>query len=257
MNFSNVQRIVDSYNEQINSITISGGEPLIHPEIIKIVNFLEQYEFPVNITTNFSEFMKIYNSQIGLRINYWIGIDKILTNIEQMIKQAAFRGYKIFASIPLYDNYLRVLHSLIKISDFFSGILLLIPTPSHGKKYFPLNPEEWFNRMENTFNIIKPHFEKIYYEPGFREKVISDNKRRCQSGNSIVVNPDLLSYPCCLLVQKLKGEKIFQPVTMDDSECYYLSIYDEYLKDSPYEALCPIFVKTLGEKPEGYLTHLH
>ena len=257
MNFLDVQRIINHYNKQINSLTISGGEPLIHPEIIGIVDFLEQFDFPINLTSNFSEFRKIYNRQIGLRINYWIGIDRISTDLEQMITQAAYRGYRIFASVPLYDNYLGVLHSLIKMAYFFSGILLLIPTPSYGKKYVPLNPEEWFKRLENTFNIIKPHFAKIYYEPGFREKVISKSKRRCQSGNAIVINPDLLSYPCCLVVQKLKGEKNIQPVSMNDSDCYYLSIYDEYLKDSPYEALCPIFVKTLGEKPEGYLTHLH
>lgn len=171
-----LQQVIHSCKtKEINKIVISGGEPLLVPNIVEIVDSLSKYGLRVSISTNGTLLTErlLYNlRQAGLS-KFIVGVDcsKIWVDSKKDYSQYSFRIDQILSSLrksgipfelsivflPMIQERLNIVANWIRRHQPLS--ISLIEPQSCGKLSMPSHPDyTWDN---NRLQDVALHFAML------------------------------------------------------------------------------------------------
>lgn len=107
---------------ELHTVTISGGEPTLHPELCQIIEIIKNYGFHVFLLTNGvlidKEYMQrlkkagldsiLFHVDIGQNrpdLPEYPKFDDIKARLGQLVQTASLLGVDVSISLTLYDNY--------------------------------------------------------------------------------------------------------------------------------------------------------
>ena len=253
----NAMFIIEQHNNNLSQITLTGGEPFLYPHVKEILAKVSSLKLKVNINTN-AKFgiEKMISCCDSTSVTFWISYSEYTTVNSCEIEILRSSGHKVFLSVPLIESLDDNLAELKKLTKSSDGILLLIPTPSPNNGITIPGTHAWFHKLAWVIDNLKHYTDCIYYEPGYR-KIIPNTQKRCLAGHDIHVNADGLSYPCCLVVERIPGNSEIVPISIEDDSCPLLFDLDQKASVG-YQGICPLFVRRLGVNGSGgYLDYLY
>ena len=106
LSIDDIKKIMDSaYDLGMKNVRLTGGEPLIHPQILEICKMLsEEYGLKVGINTNCIEIEKLLN----LIENGWI--DRVIVGLD-------FYDNKVSKHSPIGKSSKEILENILKIKN--------------------------------------------------------------------------------------------------------------------------------------------
>lgn len=239
--FDNIKEIFRSI--KVNTVTLTGGEPLIHPDIENIISFVSKKGYHIHLLTNGilltgSTLDVIVKSGAELFVTY----NHPQKNIKKNLKKAFQRGLEINLHHVLTYSSFESLEDICEDIPFAKSILLIYPTDLGSHKLDMYSPDEWFPLLQNALDVISKYNIKTYFEQSFIKKDSKLVKNQpCPTGNDIFIDVNGKAYPCCLLVDILQGEKEVSPIRMGPEKCNFLK--NNFLSTaSEYVRICPIAI---------------
>jgi len=241
---------INNMDGKISQITLTGGETFLYPDLERLLSEIRNANLHLNVNTN----CKIGADSILEKCNnypttFWISFSNysIFTSLD--IIKLRKNNHRVFLSVPLFELNNYEYNKLKNLANESDGVLLIFPTPSPYNEVVSPEYHEWNKRLEKTINLLLESKNTIFYEPGYRMKN-SNNGKRCLSGKDINLHIDGLSYPCCLLVNRINGSKEIRPISINDSGCPIITSIDAIAPEG-YEAECPLLVKEVNSSDRG------
>lgn len=241
LSLKDIKKIMTSV--KVNTVTLTGGEPLVHPQIEEILSFISGAGHHIHLMTNgillkgrTIEFIK--EAKAELFITYNIPNNEILSNLQE------FNKYKQGININHVLTYesLSFFDKVCTDVCFAKNIILLYPTNVGGNNVKMYNPEEWFPLLREAIEISSKYGIKTYFEQAFAKKDSMLGKNPpCATGEDIFIDVDGISYACCLQVNKTNGCREIKPIKHHASRCDFLK-YNKLPHDSEYIRICPIAI---------------
>ena len=213
---------------KIKSISLSGGEPLLWPNLYELVNYYKKNEVTIKLytngaTQNFEEILSRIKKTEMIVIFSLYGSDPLIhdnvTGIEgsfyktlSSMKYTLKRGFKSeIHFVPLSINYkelipLNRLVSEIGINKI--SILRFVPQGrGANRKSLILNKKQNLELKEDILKLRRSGFSIRTGSP--LNFLLIKNQPECTSGiNKLVIAPDLHIYPCDAFKQ-IKSDKLF------------------------------------------------
>jgi MoaA/NifB/PqqE/SkfB family radical SAM enzyme len=227
----------------VGTITLTGGEPLMHPNIKDILEFISEKGNHVHLLTNgimlnSDNLIKLKKANAELFVTY--------NEINRKVSQNLYIANKYELEVNL--QHVLTKESVIFLDDicldikYAKSIILLYPTDL-GKGFVKMyDPVEWFSLLEEAINILKSHGILAYFEQAFAKKESHLAKKQpCPTGKDIFVHVDGKFYPCCLLVEKTRGRDNLLPVKMNPKACNFI-VNNPLPVNSEYIRICPIVI---------------
>ena len=119
LSITDIKKIIDSaYDLGMKNVRLTGGEPLIHPQILEICKMLsEEYGLKVGINTNCIEIEKILN----LIENGWI--DRVIVGLDFYDKSVSKQSLIGKSSKEILENILKIKNKGcdVSISNVYNG----------------------------------------------------------------------------------------------------------------------------------------
>lgn len=238
LSFDKIKEIIE--NNKIELITLTGGEPLMHPEIEKILKYLATKNLKIRLFTNgillkgkLLSVLKDTNTKVYITIPYGPARANIL--------EANKRGIEVAAHVVLFKQTLNLLDSLFKKFPFIKEFLFLYPVGTKLNKISMYNPEEWFSIVTRARSIIEQNGIKGYFELSFIKKQFGIAKESpCHSnGEYLYADAEGLFYPCCLMADYLRGSTKLDPIKYSSSKCPFLK-KNALPSESKFLRICPL-----------------
>lgn len=224
--------IIDSKNIGIEKIQLSGGEPFQHPDIKKIIEFILEEGFELEVYTcgnlyingNYQSIperlLKPYNNKhnLTLRFNFQtinkktsayltrspFAFDNLLKTLKNCIKYNIRIGVHIIPTnlnIDQIEETIKFLFNELKITHI--KILRLI---LHGRaKKYSNNLIFDEKKLYSTIFKLKHIFNDSKVEIGTAFSILSNSCEDCQAAkNKFMISTDLKLFPCTAFKNKTK-----------------------------------------------------
>lgn len=166
LTIDNIKRIIDSsYNLGMKNVRITGGEPLTHPDIEKIVKMLaNDYHLKVGINTNCIE-IDILMNLINQRL-----IDRVIVGLD-------YYDGKISKQSPIGVSSKTILENIKKIKN--AGVNVSISNVYNGDYDNIYKLVNWCNKEKIRIKIIEEIKNKIHKKSSLsyskmRTKILKD-----------------------------------------------------------------------------------
>lgn len=139
---NDIKKIIDSaYDLGMKNVRLTGGEPLIHPQILEICKMLsEEYGLKVGINTNCIEIEKILN----LIENDWI--DRVIVGLD-------FYDNRVSKQSPTGKSSKEILENILKIKN--KGCDVSISNVYNGDYNNIYNLVNWCQQNDIRIKIIE------------------------------------------------------------------------------------------------------
>ena len=251
-NIKDILEVVDA-----DTVTLTGGEPLMHPDIKLILSFISDRGHHIHLLSNGILLNEEYLSAIKkANAELFITYNKPNKRISVSLHQANQYGIETNLHHVLTDKSVDSLDNICKDICFAKSLLLLYPTDLGHGNVSMYNPEEWFHLLDRAISITRNYSLKTYFEQAFTKKDSELAKQQlCPTGKDLFIDVDGMSYPCCLLVDKVQGYEHLMPVRMTPERCNF--IRDNPLPDtSKYVRICPIVVTDRYDGSFQFPSHL-
>lgn len=150
-------------NASVSKVTLTGGEPLVHPDVVKIINLLSSHNIAVSICTNGGLITDRLLDQLDRSsdIHFNVSLDGFSNN-----SHGRFRG---ILKENLFDNIIsnirklsqrKLLNGILVTPNIYSSIdeyikICEFATEIHAK-YVLFNPLSEFGRGQNTQKLGFP-----------------------------------------------------------------------------------------------------
>lgn len=234
--------------KEIDIVTLTGGEPLLHPEIFDILSLFYSNNIDINIITNGvllnPDFMeKIEEFSPELHVSYNSPNNKI-----SLKKLNDYEVDLVTHSILFNRLDIKEVKKLFDEIQFADKSLFLYPlkiSPERKKPNMP-SPEEWNDQINKLRKVARNYDQDVFYQMSFVEKDNSNVESNiCPSGSSLMIDTDLKSYPCCISVDCVDGKSGAKKFSIDSKvDC------------EKCNGGCPVLSKNYGHDPrcnEKYL----
>jgi len=226
----------------LEHISITGGEPLLHYELKKIIRWLERRCKRLFLLTNGllldDDWVRFF---LKNRTELFVSIN----NLSDLSVINYFSNNNTILNIHhvLTENSLEVLCFLNEKLSFFNSIVLLYPVKLNNdlKMY---SYDEWKGLINSTKRIFEKNLDKLFFEPAFISKKGTLYKHpRCNSKQVSFIDTSGLIYPCCLLADIIEGETEATNTHCDPSNCPVLGTPMK-LPDNVNQ-ICPLIIKSI------------
>ncbi|MFA5931381.1 MAG: radical SAM protein [archaeon] len=212
----------------LKKVILSGGEPLLHPQIIQILNFLEKKEINTTIITNGLLFQNKYKDLLAqiknMKLTFVFSLDGAIANTHDTIRGVKGNFDKIIKAIDTLNknkkrNQIRICISttlseknyqeledilLIKNTHNYDSISFTTIRSKVGGKNFEPNTK-WLSKLINQKNKVITLAKKLELpvesiERGFENGII--NEKKCFLPYfQLEIDIDGKAYPCCLALE--------------------------------------------------------
>lgn len=200
-----IKEILESV--EVNTVTLTGGEPLMHPDIKDILAFISRKGNHIHLLSNgilLNEecLIAIREASAELFVTYNEPDKKISGNLHQ----ANQLGIEVNLHHVLTKKSVVSLDDICQDIDFAKSLLLLYPTDLGKGNVSMYVPDEWFPLLDRAIAITHGYGIRTYFEQAFAKKDSDLAKQQpCPTGKDVFIDVNGKSYPCCLLVDKLQG----------------------------------------------------
>lgn len=227
LSIDDIKKIIDSaYDLGMKSVRLTGGEPLIHPQILEICKMLsEEYGLKVGINTNCIEIEKILN----LIENGWI--DRVIVGLD-------FYDKSVSKQSPIGKSSKEILENILKIKN--KGCDVSISNVYNGDYNNIYNLVNWCQQNNIRIKIIELIKNEIYESSdsdyikmtdsiikdfNFEVKIDELEEYNCYKNNKKIISffPSLCRLRRCDLCKKIhlritSEGNIKQCIHYDDSD---------------------------------------
>lgn len=236
-----IKEILESLD--VNTVTLTGGEPLMHPNIKDILAFISRRGNHIHLLSNGillneDTITAIREANAELFVTYNEPNKKIFGNLHQ----ANQLRIDVNLHHVLTNTSVVSLDDICQDIDFAKSLLLLYPTDLGKGNVTMYAPHEWFPLLDRAIEITQSHGIKTYFEQAFAKKGSDLAKQQpCPTGKDLFIDVNGKSYPCCLLVDKVHGNDSLFPLRITPERCNF--IRDNPLPESSnYIRICPIVI---------------
>ena len=208
------------------SLTVTGGEPFVHPDIEGVVKFLSKVVDSVTICTNATiiteKQMKLFSSLGNIKFN--ISLDSFSKNGYESFREGGNLD-KVISNIKLASHY-NLLNGILVTPNQYSQVDeykdLIKFSKTIGAKYVLMNPIAKLGRGENTANCLNftdgnlktlsKYIETIHDSIEVIQVRFPDNKKpllKCEASDIIYVfsNGDVTVCPYLIFAAKSQLSK--------------------------------------------------
>jgi len=255
LSLERIKEIVESVNAE--TVTLTGGEPLIHPNIIELLSFLSQRGNHIHLLSNGILLNDDYLPTISeANAKLFVTYNEPNKKISRNLHQANQRSIDVNLHHVLTEKSVNSLDDICQDIDFAKSLLLLYPTDLGEAKVKMYDPNNWFYLLDRAISTTKTYGIKTYFEQAFAKKGSELAKQQpCPTGKDLFIDVNGMSYPCCLLVDKIQGSGALVPIRMTPERCNF--IRDNPLSDtSKYIRICPIVITDRYDGPFQFPSHL-
>jgi MoaA/NifB/PqqE/SkfB family radical SAM enzyme len=226
-----------------NTITLTGGEPLMHPNISELLSIISDRGHHIHLLSNGI----LLNDETAQTISdagaeLFVTYNKPDAKISRNLHRANEYGIAINLHHVLTEETIGSLDAICQDLAFAQSLLLLYPTNIGQADLEMYGPAEWFALLDSAIGKAYAYGIKTYFEQAFAQKGSALAKDQpCPTGIDLFVDVNGLTYPCCLLVEQMEGKATFTPRTMTAQRC-------DFLRKNPlreltdYVRICPIVI---------------
>ncbi len=255
LSFERIKEIVKASDPE--TVTLTGGEPLIHPNIEELLSFLSQRGNHIHLLSNGILLNEDYLSAIReANAELFVTYNEPNKRISQNLHQADHRGIDVNLHHVLTEKSVESLDEICQDLRFAKSLLLLYPTDLGDGKVTMYSPDEWFPLLDRAILTTQSYGIKTYFEQAFAKKGSELAKQQpCPTGKDLFIDANGMAYPCCLLVDKVQGSDSLLPIRMTPERCNFIS--DNPLPDSSkYIRICPIVITDKYDGSFQFPSHL-
>jgi sulfatase maturation enzyme AslB (radical SAM superfamily) len=229
----------------IDKIFLTGGEPLLHPQLKDIIKKLQNRVKNIYVCTNA---LLIDDVLIKFfRVNHITLIISLKEDTEKIFKMLKFFhdcGLNIELYHVLQRRSIPIIMALSKKYSWVKKVRLLLKTSSDPNKNV-IDAEEWITLLQIARHYLRPIISKIEAEVGF-VPLTHDLAKQPNKGavNRIVIDYNGKCYHCPLIVEKNNGvENIEDISTCDVNKCPVI----KKSSNNYYQQVCPFNIVQLNE----------
>ena len=144
---------------KVKKVTLTGGEPLLHPDLLSIVTALDDADIQIGICTNASLITEeLLKKLTGLNVHFNVSLDGISVESHGLFREMATPSSfaKVLDNIQMLGHYnmlngiLTTPNKLTKIEEYTAICDFAIQA---GAKYLLLNPLSPFGRGKDAVNL--------------------------------------------------------------------------------------------------------
>ncbi|MFH1917085.1 MAG: radical SAM protein [Nanoarchaeota archaeon] len=225
-------------NPDAESVTLTGGEGLLHPRFFEILDIVKDRR-RINLLTNGirldgATLEKLVAYPIEIYASYNVLDEKIENNLQS----AHDRGLPVNIQHVLFYESLHILDRICEQLWFAEKLLLLYPSDITKGNVNMYSPEEWFGLLDASLrkvSDIKTYFEMAFVPRSSRQGIHSP----CNAGKDVFIDVDGKAYPCCLLTEIVKGDDELRPMPYTAAQCNWLRM-NAMPTESEYIRICPL-----------------
>jgi MoaA/NifB/PqqE/SkfB family radical SAM enzyme len=205
-------KIIDRLDQMgVAVISITGGEPLLHPDIFQIIEYANRKGLYVRLTTNGTMHQSRYDKLMDTNIDaISISLDdvqgddlpnskaspKILRTIRHMYEDRRSDRIRLSISMVLHEgNCDSVAHSLRTLQAQFPDLKVFVQPVVTGKGLFrheEVQEVKMCRTLASYANVLDPEY---YF--AFCEKIQAEKRWTCQAGERFFdIKPDGQFYIC-------------------------------------------------------------
>jgi len=255
LSFEKIKEIVEASNPE--TVTLTGGEPLMHPNIEELLTFLSKRGNHIHLLSNGILLNEDYLSAIReANAELFVTYNEPNKRISQNLHQANHKGIDVNLHHVLTEKSVESLDEICQDLRFAKSLLLLYPTDLGDEKVTMYSPDEWFPLLDRSILTTQSYGIKTYFEQAFAKKCSELAKQQpCPTGKDLFIDANGRAYPCCLLVEKVQGSDSLLPIRMTPERCNF--IRDNSLPDSSeYIRICPIAITDKYDGSFQFPSHL-
>lgn len=232
---------------KIRAVSLTGGEPLLHPSLYEMIEWLTGRCQGLNLLTNGTLLNGgTIDFLVAHRVNVFVSISDDCDGVFKNLKRASESGLSVNVHHVLTHKSTPIVVLISRNSFLFRKILLLYPTSSPANSLEMYGCDEWNRLVDEARNIFGTEKENVYYEPAFatyHERYV--NSPRYGATKTVFMDVDGLTYPCCLMIDSHTGSRSIEPVQCSRSMCPILRIPVQVPDD--HIRICPLLVTLLNE----------
>jgi len=255
LSLERIKEIVESSNPK--TVTLTGGEPLMHPNIKELLGFLSKRGNHIHLLSNGILLNEDYLSAISeANAELFVTYNEPDKRISQNLHQANHKGIDVNLHHVLTEQSVESLDDICQDIGFAKSLLLLYLTDLGDGKVNMYNPYDWFSLLDKAISITQSYNIKTYFEQAFAKKDSELAKQQpCPTGKDLFIDANGMAYPCCLLVDKVQGSDTLTPIRMTPERCNF--IRGNPLPDlSKYVRICPIVITDRYDGSFQFPSHL-
>lgn len=224
----------------IDGVYLTGGEPFMHPEIKKIINYFFENSKKINIATNALLLDDdILHFMSNKNITLLVSLRDEYKETFQIINKLKDFGIEVICYHLPSSTSPFVLSKLILECSSIKKIKLLYDSKS------PKRAPEWFELLYEIYRKLRTEIEniEIIVEIGYlpKKNVIATDERR-GAFDRIQVSTEGVYYYCPLLVSHTEGTMELPPIKCQPDICPILS---KNLDDEKFSSVCCFLVTSL------------
>lgn len=241
LSLDKIKEIIEVSNPE--TVTLTGGEPLLHPNIIEILSFLSQRGNHIHLLSNGILLNEGYLAVLNeANAELFITYNEPNKRISENLQLSNRKGIEINIHHVLTENSVELLDEICQNLSFAKSLIFLYPTDFGKGKVIMYEPNQWFPLLDKAILTTKAYGIKTYFEQAFAKKDSELAKRQpCPTGKDLFIDTNGMSYPCCLSVGKIPGNDSILPIKMSPEKCNF--IRENPLSDSSdYIRICPIVI---------------
>jgi len=255
LSLEKIKEIVEASNPE--TVTLTGGEPLMYPNIEELLSFLSQRGTHIHLLSNGILLNEDYLSAIReADVELFVTYNEPNKRISRNLHHANHKGIDINLHHVLTEKTVDSLDDICQDLNFAKSLLLLYPTDLGDGKVTMYGPNEWFPLLDKAILTIQSYGIKTYFEQAFAKKGSELAKKQpCPTGRDLFIDANGMSYPCCLLVDKVQGSDNLSPLRMTSNKCTF--IRDNPLPEpSKYVRICPIVITDTYDGSFQFPSHM-
>jgi MoaA/NifB/PqqE/SkfB family radical SAM enzyme len=228
-------------------VILTGGEALLHPQIIEIFELVRSYKIKIGLFTNGQLLTKdnvqiLAKHEIDIQVSYFEHNQKLLKKMALAKKE----GLNVLTSTIFLKSVLKNLDQILSDISIFDSNAFLYPTPigkNINSKVIP--GEKWLEMIKILTEKSKKYKNNLYFELAYLKKGIKvPNKFKCGIGKKEVVFVDSngKEVPCCLMTD-LKQSKKYEKTKIGCAALKAIHGRDPRLSSSKnYIPVCPLIM---------------
>ena len=230
----------------LGHVSITGGEPLLHPELRDILSWLRPRCKSLYLLTNavlLNDSWVAFFAANGVEL--FVSFPDGDTATLAAVRSAAAGGAKVSIQHVCTDGSVPVLRSLLALSDCVSSVILLYPVSLRKGAPRMYGWRRWRQLVATAVDTLAPFGGRLFYEPAFVP--MESEKRqhpRCDARTVMFMDSDGLFYPCCFLPDVLAGSSVAEPRLCDPSYCPVLRRKVDH--PSTVQRICPLVIRSSG-----------
>jgi len=243
-----LRKVIKKY--QPEEVILTGGEPLLHPEIFEIIQDIKNQKIQnIALFTNCLTLnKKIINRLKKLKVRIQASYPQ--HNLKTLIKLKALKRKKfnILSSTILLRKTFKKIDLILRDLSLCDVNVFLFPIPLNRNSMANLiSGEEWHYMTEALLEKAKKYGNNLYYELAYVKGSTVPKVLGCSAGREDVmfIDSDGERIPCCLMSDIKYSKKRVKHFNLVTGECAALKMVykkDPRVKSEKYLPVCPLLL---------------